>query len=198
MNHLAHLFLGGTEIEPLIGNMAGDFVKGPLHDRFTPAIRAGIMEHRRIDEFTDTHPAVASFRRVMTADWGHYSRVIADVFFDHFLANDFALYGREPLEAFLTRTYDVLDPYVAAMPDALRAVYPRMRDEAWLLSYRRIEGIHTALYHMSRRFSRQPRLERAASLLTHARGELHGHFAAFMPDVIAFATVMVRSRRDSG
>ena len=187
MNHLAHLFLGGGEIVSLIGNMAGDFVKGPLNDRFTPAIRAGIMEHRRIDAFTDTHPAVASFRRVMTAEWGHYSRVIADVFFDHFLANDFTLYAHEPLEEFLARTYEALDPHVLAMPESLRAVYPRMRNEGWLLSYRRIEGIHTALYHMSRRFSRQPRLERATSLLTHARGELHGHFAAFMPDVMRFA-----------
>jgi acyl carrier protein phosphodiesterase len=187
MNHLAHLFLGGTEIESLIGNMAGDFVKGPLHDRFTPAVRAGILEHRRIDEFTDTHAAVAAFRRVMTGEWGHYSRVIADVFFDHFLANDFELYAREPLEGFLKRTYDALDPHVAAMPEGLRAVYSRMRREGWLLSYRRIEGIHTALYHMSRRFSRQPRLERATSLLTHARAELHGHFAAFMPDVMEFA-----------
>ena len=65
-------------IIPLLGNIAGDFVKGPLHDEFEPLIRAGIREHRRIDEFTDTHPAVASFRRVLIPDYGHYSRAIAD------------------------------------------------------------------------------------------------------------------------
>ncbi|HVS33782.1 MAG TPA: ACP phosphodiesterase, partial [Thermoanaerobaculia bacterium] len=187
MNHLAHLFLGGTTAESLLGNIAGDFVKGPLRDRFSQSIRAGIMQHRHIDEFTDTHPDVASFRRVMTAEWGHYSRVIADVFFDHFLAGDFELYAGEPLDAFLVRTYALLDPHVERMPGRLRLVYPRMRDEGWLLSYRRLEGVHAALYHMSRRFSRQPRLERATAYLTHSRSELHGHFASFLPDVIAFA-----------
>ena len=49
MNFLAHLFLADRDAESLIGNLAGDFVKGPLHDRFTPRIREGIMQHRRLD-----------------------------------------------------------------------------------------------------------------------------------------------------
>ena len=53
MNYLAHLFLAGGSPESLIGNLAGDFVKGALGDRFTPGIREGIMQHRRIDAFTD-------------------------------------------------------------------------------------------------------------------------------------------------
>jgi acyl carrier protein phosphodiesterase len=89
MNYLAHLFLAGDDAESLIGNLAGDFVKGALHDRFTPAIRQGIVKHRRIDAFTDSHPSVAAFRRVLIPEHGHWSRVIADVFFDYFLAADF-------------------------------------------------------------------------------------------------------------
>jgi glyoxylase-like metal-dependent hydrolase (beta-lactamase superfamily II) len=38
MNHLAHLFLAQETAESLIGNLAGDFVKGALGDRFPPAI----------------------------------------------------------------------------------------------------------------------------------------------------------------
>ena len=194
MNHLAHLFLSGPTPESLIGNISGDFVKGPLRDELEPGIRQGIVEHRRIDAFTDTHPAVAGFRRILVPEYGHYSRAIADVFFDHFFACDFAIYGGEPLEDFVTRTFATLDPHVARMPERLQFVYPRMRDEGWLLSYRRVDGIHTALYWMSKRFSRQPRLESATALLTHQRQALHERFREFMPEVMAFA-VDIRAGR---
>jgi len=184
MNHLAHLFLAGDTPESLIGNLSGDFVKGPLGDRFTPAIREGIAQHRRIDAFTDAHPAVAAFRRVL--DHGHYSRVIADVFFDHFLALRFDEFAGEPLESFLDRTYAAIDPHVDTLPGMLRFVYPRMRDEQWLLSYRHVEGIHTTLANISRRFSRRPHLETAARHLIDSRPELEAHFDEFFPDVVAF------------
>src|SRR5690242_14634083 len=71
MNHLAHLFLAAPTAESLIGNLAGDFVKGRIGDRFPPAIADGIAQHRRIDAFTDSHPSVAAFRRVLIPDHGH-------------------------------------------------------------------------------------------------------------------------------
>jgi acyl carrier protein phosphodiesterase len=191
MNHLAHFFLAGDDPESLIGNQAGDFVKGPFHgrpgDRFPRGIHEGIMQHRRIDAFTDSHPAVAAFRRVLIPDHGHYSRVIADMFFDHFLACRFDEYAGEPLESFLGRTFATIDPHQHLLPGMLRMLYPRIRDEGWLLSYREIEGIHLALTYMSRRFSRKPRLETATRHLVDSRTELERRFEDFFPDVVRFA-----------
>lgn len=194
MNHLAHLFLAGDTAESLIGNLAGDFVKGPLGDRFPRGIHDGIMQHRRIDAFTDSHPAVAAFRRVLTPEHGHYSRVIADMFFDHFLACRFDEYGGESLESFLVRTFATIDPHVDSLPGMLRVVYPRIRDEQWLQSYREVEGIHFALRNISRRFSRKPRLETSTRHLIDSRNELERRFEEFFPDVIEFAAAEVRSR----
>ena len=187
MNHLAHLFLAGPGAESLIGNLAGDFVKGPLGERFPPAIREGIVQHRRIDAFTDSHPNVAAFRRVLIAEHGHYSRVIADMFFDHFLARRFDELAGEPLEAFLARTFATIDPHAGELPGLLRVVYPRMRDEGWLLDYREIGGIRVALTNISRRFSRRPRLETATRHLVDSRDELEREFDRFFPEVVAFA-----------
>lgn len=187
MNHLAHLFLAAPTAESLIGNLSGDFVKGALGDRFPPGIAAGIAQHRRIDAFTDSHPSVAAFRRVLTSDHGHYSRVIADMFFDHFLAVRFDELGGEPLEDFLARTYAMIDPYAHSLPGLLRVVYPRMRDERWLQSYRDIDGIRFALTNMSRRFSRRPRLAAATRHLVDSRAELERHFDRFFPDVVKLA-----------
>lgn len=186
MNHLAHLFLAAPTAESLIGNLAGDFVKGPLGDRFTPGIRTGIVQHRRIDAFTDSHPAVAAFRRVLIPDHGHYARVIADMFFDHFLARDFERFAGEPLERFLARTFATIDPHADALPGMLRVVYPRMRDGRWLQSYREIDGIRQALGGISRRFSRPVRLESAARHLIDSRRELERRFEEFFPDVMNY------------
>jgi acyl carrier protein phosphodiesterase len=187
MNHLAHLFLARPGAESLIGNLSGDFVKGTLGDRFTPGIREGIQQHRAIDAFTDAHPEVAAFRRVLTPEHGHYARVIADMFLDHFLATRFEEFAGEPLEAFLTRTWAVIDPHVHTLPGMLRVLYPRIRDERWLQSYRSIDAMQDALRNMSRRFSRRPALEEATRHLVDSRAVLERHFEAFLPEVMAFA-----------
>lgn len=187
MNHLAHLFLASPGTESLIGNLAGDFVKGPLGDRFTPGIRAGIAQHRRIDAFTDGHAEVAAIRRLLVPEHGHYARVIADMFFDHFLARRFDAWSGEPLETFLTRTFAAIDPHETTLPGTLRHVYPYIRDERWLQSYRDVDSIEGALRNISYRLSRRPHLETAARHLIDSREELQRRFESFFPDVIAFA-----------
>ena len=180
LNYLAHLFLAKNSAESLIGNLAGDFVKGPLRDQFTPGIRDGIMQHRRIDAFTDTHPEVAAFRRVLIPDHGHYARVISDVFFDHFLASDFLRYSDEPLDAFVRRVFTLMDGQ--PKPGRLERVFDYI--PSWILSYRDPDGVRQALGGISRRLSRHPRLDTATHHLVDSRVELERRFHAFFPDVI--------------
>ncbi len=130
---------------------------------------------------------MAEFRRVLIPEHGHYARVIADVFFDHFLACRFEEYAGESLDGFLARTFATIDPHAGTLPGLLRVVYPRIRDEGWLQSYREVDSIRFALQNISRRFSRRPQLEGAVRHLVDSRAELERHFEAFMPDVIRFA-----------
>ena len=183
MNYLAHLFLAAPTAESLIGNLAGDFVKGALRDQFTPAVREGIRQHRAIDAFTDTHPAMAAFRRALIPEHGHYARVISDIFLDHFLATDWPRYSTERLEDFVARVFATMDGH--PLPGRLPIVYPYIR--SWLLSYREIDGIRIALTNLSRRLSRRPHLETATHHLIDSRRELERRFHDFFPDAIAFA-----------
>jgi acyl carrier protein phosphodiesterase len=190
VNYLAHLFLAESTPESLIGNLAGDFVKGRIGDDVPPAIAEGIRHHRHVDAFTDSHPSVAAFRRVLILEHGHYARIIADVFFDHFLAVDFSRYSREPLAVFLNRVFATIDPHIDELPERLRVVYPRMRDEGWLSSYQTLEGIRMSLSGISHRLSRRPHLAPAVHFLVdrETRAVLAGLFHEFFPDVLALSS----------
>jgi acyl carrier protein phosphodiesterase len=82
-----------------------------------------------------------------------------------------------------------MDPHMELMPGRLRTLYPHIRDERWLPSYREVEAMHGALRNISFRFSRtpRPRLETATRHLVDSRAELESHFDAFFPEVMAFA-----------
>jgi acyl carrier protein phosphodiesterase len=189
VNYLAHLFLAGSTAESLIGNLAGDFVKGRLGDDLPAGIADGIRHHRRVDAFTDSHPSVAAFRRVLIPEHGHYARIIADVFFDHFLACDFTRYACETLDDFLQRIYAAIDPHIDELPGHLRFVYPRMRDEGWLASYQSIGGIRLALGGISHRLSRRPQLAPAVHFLEDEHCvTLERLFHEFFPDVMALSS----------
>lgn len=133
---------------------------------------------------------MAAFRRLLIPEHGHYSRVIADVFFDHFLAVNFTRYASEPLDRFLARVYDAIDPHIDELPGRLRVVYPRMRDDGWLSSYQTLEGMRLALGGISHRLSRRPRLAPAVHFLeeVQTRAELERLFHEFFPDVMALSS----------
>ena len=64
--------------------------------------------HRAIDTFTDAHaiPRISSKR--LHKNYGHYSRVIVDIFYDHFLAKNWKDYSDVNLEDYVERFYDLL------------------------------------------------------------------------------------------
>ena len=58
MNYLAHIYLSGKNRQIQIGNFVGDAVKGKAYNSYPDFFRKGILLHRLIDSFADTHPAV--------------------------------------------------------------------------------------------------------------------------------------------
>src|SRR6185369_8890449 len=102
-------------------------------------------------------------------------------------ACDFDTYGGEPLERFVERVHCTIDQHVDLLPERLAAVYPYMRDQRWLMSYRDLEGIELALRGLTRRIERHPPLFEAMHHLVDSREELLRRFRAFFPDVMEFA-----------
>ena len=92
MNYLAHVYLSGADPDLSIGNFIADQVKGKSYATYPYAIQRGILLHRKIDDFTDRHPLFKKNVRLLFPTFRHYSRVIVDMFFDHFLATQWGEY----------------------------------------------------------------------------------------------------------
>lgn len=93
MNYLAHLYLADDSPGSLIGSLLGDFVKGNLDNAYDEEITRGILIHRRIDSFSDSHEKVLESKRLISPKRRTFSSIIIDVSFDHFLARDWSEYS---------------------------------------------------------------------------------------------------------
>jgi acyl carrier protein phosphodiesterase len=154
MNYLAHAYLSYKHPQVLVGNMISDFVKGKAQFRYERLIHVGIRLHRSIDAFTDEHPATHRAKEVFRSYYRLYSGAIVDVLYDHFLANDPAIFNNEnPLQSFSEETYSVLEAYAVHLPERFVVLLPYMKTQNWLYNYQYRLGIERSLKGLVRRAS---------------------------------------------
>lgn len=186
MNYLAHFFLSGNSPDLLIGNFIADSVKGKQPDLYPPGIREGILMHRSIDHFTDTHPITARSRARLRARFNHYSGVITDIFYDHFLARNWKTYSEEPLPVYAERIYTFLELHAESFPDEPRYMLPFMKKHNWLMAYSEIEGVRNVLTGMSRRTRFESGMEHAADALVEGYADFEQDFFDFFPEIVVY------------
>ena len=126
MNFLAHFYLAGEDTGLLIGNFIADAVKGSALNAYPDEIRRGIVMHRNIDHFTDTHPVTAQSKNLLREEFNHYSGVIVDVFYDHFLAKNWAEFHAEPFTDYTQRIYSLLELHSGHFPERPKMMLPFM------------------------------------------------------------------------
>lgn len=96
MNYLAHIYLSGEDDQLKIGNFIADSVKGRKFIGFPHQVKNGIILHRAIDTYTDSHPVVKKSVHRLFPVYSHYSAVIVDILYDHFLAANWHEYSKTP------------------------------------------------------------------------------------------------------
>ena len=151
MNYLAHVYLSGSDKDLAIGNFIADHVKGKAYLEYPKTIQKGILLHRKIDHFTDQHSLFKKNVSFLFPKFGHYSRVIVDMFFDHFLAAQWEIYHPDPLEEFSRQFYRMMEKYSGSLPDKTKKILPVMSKYNWFIAYRSIEGLEVILFQMSQR-----------------------------------------------
>lgn len=187
MNFLAHALLSFGQEEVLVGNFVADFVKGKELQRFSTGIQIGILLHREIDTFTDTHPLVKAAQSYLRPRFRHYSSVITDIFFDHFLAKNWSKYSEIPLEKFGNDTYQTLEKHLAELPERFGEMFFWMKSQNWLVNYRNPEGIQRTLNGLTKRATFDSKMNESTEILREKDSELGLIFFAFFADLETFA-----------
>jgi acyl carrier protein phosphodiesterase len=194
MNFLAHLYLSGDDPKIMVGNFMGDFVKGrSALEQFEPSIVRGIELHRAIDEFTDSHAVVTESKNRLRPKYRHYSGVIVDVFYDHFLARNWDQYHEELLPDFADKAYGIIQSFNSILPNDLKYMMPYMVRGNWLVSYANTAGIHRALSGMARRTPYESKMDEATADLVNAYDLFKAEFDSFFPQLNSFSKEFLSS-----
>lgn len=186
MNFLAHIFLSGDEEELLVGNFIADAVKGKQVNQFSSGIARGIRLHRLIDSYTDTHPIVAESKARLRGSYRKYAPVVADMYYDHFLAANFEVYSKQPLLPYTQQKYAVIQRYERHLPTQVQQMFRYMRRDNWLHSYAELSGIGQALTGISRRASFASGMETAGEELQRNYTLYAAEFERFFPELMAY------------
>lgn len=191
MNYLAHLYLAEDTDESRLGNLLGDFVKGPIEESpYSPEIKKGIETHRKVDIFTDSHKKFLESKELISPERRRFAGVILDLAFDHFLAKNWREYSDTELNNFIQDVYDMLKHNSEILPVKLASFLPRMIHEDWLGSYKQIEGISLVIDRISnrleRKFNRKNSLRGASGEIEANYEALEHNFEEFFPDVINY------------
>ena len=194
MNFLAHLFLSGNNEEILVGNLLGDFMRGRKIDAFSEGIAKGIDMHRKIDEFTDNHPMVIATKQRLRPLFKHYAPVVADIYYDHFLAANFSDYSDVPLKDFAHKCYKALQTHRDLFPPRFQPALIYMRFRNVLVSYSKLRGIQFAFARMLRRTSHPSNLMNATKELKENYEKYYSEFKIFFPELCEFSRQLLNTK----
>jgi acyl carrier protein phosphodiesterase len=184
MNFLAHLYLSKSDTNIMIGNFIADHIQGNKYENFSKEIQQGIFLHREIDTFTDAHAVVRKSKRRLHARYRHYDGVIIDIFYDYFLAKNWATYSEIPLELFTKSVYNLLDEIKLDLPIKSQQFINYMIEYNILFNYKYKDGIEKVLNGMNKRTKRKSQMNLAIEDLHRLETEFEADFTLFFKELI--------------
>ena len=183
MNFLAHIYLSGDNDLIKIGNFMADGIRGKQFETYPILIQKGILLHREIDTYTDAHPVFRQSTKKLHENYHHYSGVIVDIFYDHFLAKNWSIYSDEKLEDYVQRFYTSLHDNYELLSERTQKLMPIMIRENWLGIYKSIEGMQHILTQMDRRTKNLSKMQFATTELISNYDIFEADFTLFFEDL---------------
>lgn len=193
MNFLAHIYLSGNNDFMKIGGFMADGVRGKDYEHFPDDIRKGILLHRAIDTFTDAHAVFRISKHRLHERYGHYSGVIIDVFYDHFLAKNWQDYSDEKLDVFVQNFYQSLEDNFDMLTPKVQNMLPHMERGNWLWNYQFVDGIGTILSQMDRRTKNTSKMGESVQELEQYYKEFEQEFTLFFKELREFVAEKIKT-----
>lgn len=166
-----------------IGNFVGDAVKGRTYENYPSGFREGILLHREIDDYTDHHLVVREAIDMLRGDFGRYSGVLTDIYFDHLLARDFRRYSGRSLRWFACSFYGALVLNYRYLPERFKGFLWHFILTNRLVRYASLSGIKRSLEIMVEYKNLGVDPEAAIVFFERNQDRLQELFDRFLPDV---------------
>lgn len=168
-----------------MGNFIADAVKGKKAIlQFPEQVQKGIIIHREIDFYMDTHPLVKQGMVRLRANYPKYSGVIMDIFYDHFLAANWSSYSDVDLEKYTHNVYSIVGNNKDLLVGKAKMMFPYMKRDNWLMSYQTIEGIASILARMTKRIENRVNLHDSVNELEQYYTSYEIEFKDFFEQII--------------
>ena len=184
MNYLAHIYLSDEDDFIKIGNFMADAVKGNHYEEYPVGIQIGIRLHRFIDSFTDSHPVYRQSKHRLHEKYGHYSGVIMDILYDHFLAKNWSKFSDEKLEDYANDFYQLLQDNYEILTERIKGMMPYMIARNWFVSYASIAGLEMILFQMDYKTKHRANMQEAIVELQDFYTEFEAEFFLFFEELI--------------
>jgi len=150
MNYLAHIFLSGSNKKMQLGGFFADAVKGNSYKDYPQVIADGILLHRAIDVYTDTHPVIRETVRSLRPFFGRYSGILLDIYFDYLLASRFSEFSNISLKSYSRGFYFTMVLNYRYLPNRFKRFVWHFILTNRLSKYATLDGIKNSLEIMVR------------------------------------------------
>ncbi len=184
MNHLAHCYLSFGQPDVLVGNFIGDFVKGKDWQHYPPGVQRGILLHRTIDAFTDTHVLTRRSTARIRPYASRYAGPIIDILYDYLLAIHWTKFTTEPFSEFVKKTYKILNDRRLEMPEPLKSRVPRMIQGDFLTGYTRTDGLEFVLERFTSRLPGELDWQKLWVFFLENQDAFSADFLGFFPELV--------------
>lgn len=188
MNFLAHLYLSGDNDRIKIGNFMGDGIRGRDYENFHYDVKIGILLHREIDTFTDSHEIFRKSKHRFAIKYNHFSGIITDMIYDHFLCKNWKNYSEEPLESFTQNFYDSLLCHYDELNEKTKGILPYLKTQNWLYNYQFLDELEVILGQMDNRFKMESNMKESVLELKNDYELFETEFTLFFEELEQFTT----------
>ncbi|MCD4793491.1 MAG: ACP phosphodiesterase [Bacteroidales bacterium] len=186
MNFLAHIYLSGENDDIKFGNFIGDWIKGKKYQNYPENIKKGILLHREIDSYTDSHPIVHNSIVRLRPAYGKHSGVAVDILYDHFLAFNWELYSEISLEDYVKKFHSYVLKNSDLLPKkARRFAFPFIRKKR-LICYADLVCFEDVLNKMAIYTSMPNKAKQAMQIIKENYKDFKNEFQLFFSDIQTF------------
>ena len=160
-----------------------DSIKGKKYLEYPEEISNGIVLHRFIDYYTDSHAQVTITKSRLREAFGRYASPVSDIVYDHFLAINFTEVTGLNLHDFVYEVYRYMDENKTLMTPFIQEILPYMIQHNWLENYQHREGLNKIFKQFGRRIGVGNLLDSATDIVWDNYAEYESDFRLFFPQL---------------